>query len=138
MKEHFTVEQAAEFLDVSTRTIYSYVKDGKISARKIANKLHLSKKDVEQLKAPAVAYNPATQVAIDKSEYESLVQAKAAKQELEKLRQEHSGLLVRLGQLETEVRFAKDENQRLLADLRFRDKPKVKWWLPSTWKRSTE
>lgn len=128
MEAHFTVEEAAESLGVSTRTIYSYLKEGKLSGRKKGNRLHIPKKEVEQIKAPSIQYNPETQIVIERTEYEELAHAKAVKQDYEMLRKNYDGLLVKLGQLEAEVRFTKEENQKLLEDMRYRKQAKNPWW----------
>lgn len=44
-------EAAANYLNVSTRTIDRYVKSGKLSYKKIANKVILAKEQVDELKA---------------------------------------------------------------------------------------
>jgi excisionase family DNA binding protein len=43
-------EAAASYLNVSTRTIDRYVKSGKLSYKKIANKVILAKEQVDELK----------------------------------------------------------------------------------------
>jgi len=43
-------ENAATYLGISTRTIDRYVKSGKLSYKKIANKVILAKEQVEDLK----------------------------------------------------------------------------------------
>jgi excisionase family DNA binding protein len=43
-------ESAASYLGVSTRTIDRYVKSGKLSYKKVANKVILAKEQVDELK----------------------------------------------------------------------------------------
>lgn len=43
-------EQAAKVLGVSTRTIDRYVKSGKLSYRKVANKVLLSREEIQEMK----------------------------------------------------------------------------------------
>ena len=43
-------EAAAQYLGVSTRTIDRYVKSGKLSYKKVANKVILVKDEVDELK----------------------------------------------------------------------------------------
>ena len=128
MKGLFTVDEAAEKLGVTSRTIYSYLKDGKLSSRKEGKRLHIPAGDIEKLQSPTVTYDPQKNNVIDRGEYEELIRAKTALKDLENLRHQHDGLLVKLGQLEAEVRFTREENQKLLSDLNFRDEKKLPWW----------
>jgi len=103
-----TVEDAAVELNVSTRTVYAYLKEGKLKAKKHGKRLHILKASIDRLKAPTFQFDPTKQVVLIRTDYD--------------------GLLVKLGQLEAEVRLVREENQRLLVDMRFRDQKKIPWW----------
>jgi hypothetical protein len=45
----------------------------------------------------------------------------------DELFRKHEGLQVKLGQLEAEVKFTKEESQKLLEDKNFREQKKS-WW----------
>lgn len=62
MTMNYTVtrERAAEVLGVSTRTIDRYVKSGKLSYKKVANKVLLAKEEVSQLQKDFSAFRQET------------------------------------------------------------------------------
>jgi excisionase family DNA binding protein len=56
-KEWFTVEEAAEYLSVSRRTIYKLTEDGRLPAFRIGNERHrrFRKEDLDKVPSPGVA-----------------------------------------------------------------------------------
>ena len=48
VKEMITIKQLAEMLDLSTRSIHRYIKDGKIKAYKVGNKWRFEPEEIER------------------------------------------------------------------------------------------
>ena len=48
VKEMLTIKEAAEILDISTRSINRYIKDGKLKAFKVGNKWRFEKEEIER------------------------------------------------------------------------------------------
>jgi len=44
----YTVEELADKLQVSTHTIYEYIKDGRLKARHFGKKYHITQESLEQ------------------------------------------------------------------------------------------
>lgn len=45
----YTIKETAELLKVTTRSIYSYIKSGKLHAVKIGTQWRITQKDIEDL-----------------------------------------------------------------------------------------
>ena len=45
----YTIKETAELLQVTTRSIYSYIKEGKLHAVKIGREWRVTQKDIEKL-----------------------------------------------------------------------------------------
>lgn len=48
VKDMLTLKEAAEVLDVSTRTLNRYIKDGKIKAYMVGSKWRFEKEEIER------------------------------------------------------------------------------------------
>lgn len=48
VKEMLTIKQAAEILDMSTRTVTRYIKAGKLKAFMVGNKWRFEKEEIER------------------------------------------------------------------------------------------
>lgn len=48
VKEMLTIKEAAETLDLSTRTINRYIKEGKIKAYMVGNKWRFEKEEIQR------------------------------------------------------------------------------------------
>ena len=128
-KELYTLtrSQAADLLDVSTRTIDRYVKGGKLSYKKIANKVLLKKEEVMTLKedydmlhqnadtSTEVVREVKTSAVVDKKsvgELEPMIEAKLEKffmvfKEKEKIIEDKNKIIFmlqqRVGELESKI-----------------------------------
>jgi len=45
----YTIKETADLLQVTTRSIYSYIKEGKLHAVKIGREWRVTQKDIEKL-----------------------------------------------------------------------------------------
>ena len=48
VKEMLTIKEAAKLLDVSTRTVNRYIKDGKLKAYMVGNKWRFEKEEIQR------------------------------------------------------------------------------------------
>lgn len=119
-QEHVSVAEAAGILGISQRTVWNWLKAGKLKGEKIEGKtmipveLVLSQKENE-----GVAYNPETHVLIDRSAFDAIMR------ELQASREMASQHGYKIGQIETEKRHL-EEHIRLIEDKR-------PWW--RRWRR---
>ena len=49
----YTIDEVADLLQVTRRTVYNYIKSGKLKARKIGKYWRVTSKALEELLAPA-------------------------------------------------------------------------------------
>ena len=45
----YTVDEVADILQVTRRTVYNYIKEGKLNAKKIGKSWRITSKDIEDL-----------------------------------------------------------------------------------------
>ena len=48
MEPLYTVQQVAEYLNLATRTIYSYIRSGKLKAMKVGREYRITQKELER------------------------------------------------------------------------------------------
>jgi excisionase family DNA binding protein len=113
-EREFTIQEAATELGFTVRTIHKYIASGKLPSLKKNNRVLIPAEAVEGMKRSScpVHHDHERQVIVDRNEYEALLHR-------------HEGLLIKMGQLEAEVRFTRQENQKLLEDLRTREEKKA-------------
>ena len=127
-QELITIQEAAEALGVTTRTVFNYIKNQKLKAFKMDGRTLIPSKEVFALSgddgSPLAGWNPETHVILERKHYESLLDShgKLLKLQDEAVRNA-SEMGFRIGQLETEKRGLEGQ-VKLLEDLRER-KP---WW----------
>jgi excisionase family DNA binding protein len=65
-KEWFTVEEAAEYLRVSRRTIYKLTQEGRLPAFRIGKERHrrFRKEDLDKVPVPGVSMSGAEEMAV--------------------------------------------------------------------------
>ena len=98
--EHCTVAEAAEHLSVSERTLWNWIKKGRIQAIRDDNGTRIPLSEIQKRKAPTTI--PDSMILVDREAYEKLLH-------------QMGEMGFRIGQLETEKR------QLLLEDRR-------SWW----------
>jgi excisionase family DNA binding protein len=106
-RNEITTKEASRLLGVSTRTIFTYIKEGKLTPRKERNKTLLLLDEVESIRKEAsqrFSIDPLKHIVLEQEKYE--------------------GMLIRLAQLEERNRFLTsqlDTQTKLLEDRR-------PWW----------
>ena len=103
-----TREKAAIELGVSTRTVDRYVKSGKLSYKKIANKVLLAKDEIEALKSEfSTLHNQVTSELIHEVPAVSSPQPMAVRADIDQAIDEKNKIIFmlqqRIGELETKI-----------------------------------
>ncbi|MBW2061939.1 MAG: helix-turn-helix domain-containing protein [Deltaproteobacteria bacterium] len=107
-----SINEGARILEVSRRTIYTYVKENKLSLVKKKNRSFLKRDEISQFKESRISTErrkkpgPPRQVSFDPDKY-VLIEKK-----------HYEGLLIRLAQLATEAGNLTEKKIFLLEDLR--------------------
>lgn len=123
-KPEVTPKQAAKALSVTSRTIFNYIKSGKLSSRKDGRRIFIPIDEIEKLRMENEDEKenfhlkvPETAISVDaiSSQQDEIFMKGSINFQFDPAkhivveRNHYEGLLTRLGQMESEVKLLKDE-----------------------------